>query len=101
MLNMNLLQGNSLGDVSLDAIAVMAQAQAENGGNNCTFRAITNDSGTRSGHYQVYNGSTYQSCYWSYNYSSTECIGTGGTLCCTPSFTCSNGYDSCGGDPCK
>ena len=29
--NMNLLQGNSVGDVSLDAIAVMAQAQyAEN-----------------------------------------------------------------------
>ena len=25
--NMNLLQGNSLGDVTLDAIAVMAQAQ--------------------------------------------------------------------------
>ena len=30
MFNMNLLQGNSLGDVSLDAIAVMAQAQNEN-----------------------------------------------------------------------
>jgi hypothetical protein len=29
MFNMNLLQGNSLGDVSLDAIAVMAQAQKE------------------------------------------------------------------------
>ena len=28
--NMNLLQGNSVGDVSLDAIAVMAQAQQEN-----------------------------------------------------------------------
>jgi hypothetical protein len=27
--NMNLLQGNSAGDVSLDAIAVMAQAQSE------------------------------------------------------------------------
>ena len=27
--NMNVLQGNSAGDVSLDAIAVMAQAQAE------------------------------------------------------------------------
>ena len=26
---MNLLQGNSAGDVSLDAIAVMAQAQSE------------------------------------------------------------------------
>ena len=32
LFNMNLLQGNSLGDVSLDAIAVMAQAQAESGG---------------------------------------------------------------------
>src|SRR5690606_29233572 len=30
--NMNLLQGNSAGDVSLDAIAVMAQAQDESGG---------------------------------------------------------------------
>ena len=29
MFNMNLLQGNSVGDVSLDAIAVMAQAQSE------------------------------------------------------------------------
>lgn len=29
MFNMNLLQGNSVGDVSLDDIAVMAQAQAE------------------------------------------------------------------------
>src|SRR5690554_1644939 len=27
--NMNLLQGNSVGDVSLDAITVMAQAQSE------------------------------------------------------------------------
>src|SRR5690554_1001089 len=30
--NMNLLQGNSAGDVSLDAIAVMAKAQSEGGG---------------------------------------------------------------------
>ena len=30
--NMNLLQGNSVGDVSLDAIAVMAQAQGEQSG---------------------------------------------------------------------
>ena len=30
--NMTLLQGNSVGDVSLDAIAVMAQAQNESGG---------------------------------------------------------------------
>jgi hypothetical protein len=30
--NMNVLQANSAGDVSLDAIAVMAQAQNENGG---------------------------------------------------------------------
>lgn len=30
--NMNLLQGNSLGDVSLDSIAVMAQAYGENSG---------------------------------------------------------------------
>jgi hypothetical protein len=29
--NMNILQGNSAGDVSLDAIAVMAQAQSEGG----------------------------------------------------------------------
>jgi len=29
--NMNLLQGNSAGDVSLDAIGVMAQAQTEGG----------------------------------------------------------------------
>src|SRR5690554_5462455 len=29
--NMNLLQGNSVGDVSLDAITVMAQAQSEGG----------------------------------------------------------------------
>ena len=31
--NMNLLQGNSVGDVSLDAITVMAQAQSEGGSN--------------------------------------------------------------------
>ena len=37
--NMNLLQGNSVGDVSLDAIAVMAQAQAESGGGGCTATA--------------------------------------------------------------
>ena len=30
--NMNVLQGNSAGDVSLDAIAVMAQAQAQSEG---------------------------------------------------------------------
>lgn len=36
---MNLLQGNSVGDVSLDAIAVMAQAQAESGGGGCTATA--------------------------------------------------------------
>ncbi|MBN2259667.1 MAG: hypothetical protein JW702_03945 [Clostridiales bacterium] len=29
--NMNLLQGNIAGDITLDAIEVMAQAQAENG----------------------------------------------------------------------
>lgn len=39
MFNMNLLQGNSVGDVSLDAIAVMAQAQAESGGGGCTATA--------------------------------------------------------------
>jgi hypothetical protein len=33
--NMNLLQGNSMGDVSLDAIAVMAQAQGETIGDGC------------------------------------------------------------------
>ena len=27
--NMNLLQGNSVGDVSLDAMSIMAQAQSE------------------------------------------------------------------------
>ena len=32
--NMNALQGGSVGDVSLDAIAVMAQAQGENGDGN-------------------------------------------------------------------
>ncbi len=30
MFNLNLLQENSVGDVSLDAIAVMAQEQGEN-----------------------------------------------------------------------
>ncbi|WP_026472956.1 hypothetical protein [Alkaliflexus imshenetskii] len=30
--NMNALQGGSVGDISLDAIAVMAQAQRESGG---------------------------------------------------------------------
>ena len=33
--NMNLLQGNSMGDVSLDAIAVMAQARGETIGDGC------------------------------------------------------------------
>jgi hypothetical protein len=32
--NMNALQGGSVGDISLDAIAVMAQAQSENNDDN-------------------------------------------------------------------
>ena len=43
--NMNLLQGNSVGDVSLDAIAVMAQAQGEptgNGNNNSNMGGLFN-----------------------------------------------------------
>lgn len=37
MFNMNLLQANSAGDVSLDAISVMSQAEAESFGCNCDF----------------------------------------------------------------
>jgi hypothetical protein len=38
--NMNLLQGNSAGDVSLDAIAVMAQAQSEGGSGGGDWRYV-------------------------------------------------------------
>ncbi|ASB47948.1 hypothetical protein [Alkalitalea saponilacus] len=101
MFNMNILQGNSAGDISLDAIAVMAQAQDENvGDENCSYRAKVHDSGTRSGTYQLYDGHNFWNCHFSYNYTSTDCIGQGGTLCCTPSITCTGGYDSCGGNPC-
>ena len=53
LFNMNLLQGNSVGDVSLDAIAIMAQAQPENGQNN----------GCPRGRWQtVYNTGTWWGC---------------------------------------
>ena len=39
--NMNVLQGNSAGDVSLDAIAVMAQAQGEIGPSGTNWKSQT------------------------------------------------------------
>ncbi len=42
--NMNMLQTNKAGDVSLEAIAVMAQAQSESGGKGTLYG---NSAGTR------------------------------------------------------
>jgi hypothetical protein len=57
--NMNLLQGNSAGDVSLDAIGVMAQAKSEipNG-----TRCGTSYQGPYCGFVQL-NGTTFQ-IFW-------------------------------------
>ena len=45
MFNLNMLQSNKAGDVSLDAISVMAQAQSESGGGKGTLYG--NAAGTR------------------------------------------------------
>ena len=50
MFNMNLLQANSAGDVSLDAISVMSQAEAESFG--CPNGCLT------------YSGLCYCNGYW-------------------------------------
>ena len=52
MFNMNLLQANSAGDVSLDAISVMSQAEAESFG--CPNGCLT------------YPGLCYCNRYWHY-----------------------------------
>ena len=74
MFNMNLLQGNSVGDVSLESIAVMAQAQEEyissGGGHTVTYEcydapvwySAQNDESTRM-HYRVCANSQ---CGWAY-----------------------------------
>ncbi|MBN2259671.1 MAG: hypothetical protein JW702_03965 [Clostridiales bacterium] len=60
--NMNLLQGNSVGDVSLESIEVMAQAQAE------LLPEVTISCGKFSGPcwipYGTMKGETWIPCYW-------------------------------------
>ncbi|HTO16399.1 MAG TPA: hypothetical protein VLZ83_11550 [Edaphocola sp.] len=52
--NMNVLQSNNAGDVSLDAITVMALANGESGGGSVVCYAVISDS--------FYSGETYRRC---------------------------------------
>lgn len=52
--NMNMLQSNSAGDVSLESIAVMALANGENEGGSVVCYAVISDS--------FFRGRTYRRC---------------------------------------
>ena len=99
MFNMNMLQGNSVGDVSLESIALMAKASGEGDGNN-SGEGDGNNSGEGDGNNKAEGSKTEKvvTCV-EFNYVFFKCSRTkevtttvpcctGGTSTCSASIDC-------------